>query len=338
MNIFNKLSRFSAITALCFLFALYSGPAEGQILKKLGNKIERSVERRVDNRINRGVEKGLDKVEDGVDKSAKEAVSSKENAKATPKKSTAASGKLVPASFEDASPYSESAAKKATASNGMVLVGADCGSFAWFKKGAMLEYEIKMQGEKDIISKMEVTALRREGNKTIATIAASGYEELGSEDIELDYVCSGNQLYFDLSNLLQTQMEKAGAQGHDVHVSFEGGLTSIPKNLYPGLALEDAVFTMTASSSGMNMEMTSYLLERKVEKREKITTPAGTFDCVKITGTRSMKMNMMGKDRVVGKPGVEEMWFAPKVGIVKSVSKDHKGKVQSEQQLIKYKL
>lgn len=313
---------------LCMAIFFNTG-AEAQIFKKIGEKIEKSVERRVDRKIDKGVEKGLDKVEDGVDQSVKDAASDK------PKQNKTKDKPQMITTVDDA-PYSAAAAEKAKSHDGLILVSADCGSYAWFKKGAKLQYEVTSTASKEnYMSSMEVQDVRHEGRKTIASILSSDQE---GNAIEMDFICTGNQLYFDLTGMLKSQLEKQGQSGANVDVSFDGGLMSIPKNIYPGQQLDDAVFTMNMTSSGINMGVTSYLKERKVVGRESLTTPAGTFNCIKISGVRTMTMTMMGKDRVVGKPVTEHMYFAPSIGMIKTTSENHKGQVEYEQTLTKYEL
>lgn len=320
---------------LLAFFMLSQSAAEGQIMKKIGKKVERSVQQRVDRKIDRGIDKGLDKVEKGVDDGVKEATT----AKPKEEKAVEANQEIkneAPQTPVDGAPYSIEEAEKAKSNNGLVLVSANCNDFAWFKKGAVLEFEVKVSGEKKSQnSKIEVKDVRTEGNKTIADITAS--DDSGHE-IQMNYLCSGNQLYFDLSDMLRSALEKQGQKGADMDITFDGGLLSVPKNIYPGQQLEDAVFTMNMSSQGMNIAITSYLQERSVAGTETVATPAGSFRCIKITGVRSMEMKMLGSKRKMGEPVIEEMYFAPGIGVVKSVSKTKKGKIEYEQQLIKYSL
>lgn len=298
---------------------------EAQILKKIGQKVERSIDRRVENKINKGVEKGLDKVEDGMDQAAKDAVTSDSK-----DKSAKDSGKAG----VDSKPFEPVSADEAETKGGLVLAGSNCNDYAWFKSGAILEYEFKSADgakEDNFKSRMEVKSVKQDGDKTIANINHSGVTE---EEIELNFVCSGNQLYFDLSGMMKSQMSKMGQSAPNMEFTVDGGMMAIPKNVFPGMKLDDFEFNMTGSGSGINMNLNVITTDRVVEKREQVVTPAGTFDCIKITGTRAAKTKMLGVERAAGKPMIEEMWFAPKVGLVKTVSKTSKGKIDSEQELV----
>lgn len=72
-------------------------------------------------------------------------------------------------------------------------------------------------------------------------------------------------------------------------------------------------------SKGMQQYITLDDINRKVEGKEKITTPAGTWDCFKITNNTKLKIKTMG----IGVPMNMDVtkWFAPSFGMVKTKSK-----------------
>lgn len=95
---------------------------------------------------------------------------------------------------------------------------------------------------------------------------------------------------------------------------------------------------MTIQMGENSMTMTStdmYLKNRKVEKKEDITTPAGTFACYKITYDMDMDMKVMGINRKMNSTGAE--WVAEGVGIVKTATYDKKGEIESYTLLTNYK-
>lgn len=47
-------------------------------------------------------------------------------------------------------------------------------------------------------------------------------------------------------------------------------------------------------NKGMKQTLTLDVINRKVEGKEKITTPAGSWDCYKITNSTKMKIKVMG--------------------------------------------
>jgi hypothetical protein len=89
--------------------------------------------------------------------------------------------------------------------------------------------------------------------------------------------------------------------------------------------LDEAAFEIRSKQNGKDfMTMKSQIKNRKVGGIEKITTPAGTWDCVKLLETRAVTMSMMGKQMPPKEIKTTE-WFAPGAGLVKTDSYDDKG-------------
>ena len=86
-----------------------------------------------------------------------------------------------------------------------------------------------------------------------------------------------------------------------------------------GDQLKDGNLNMTLNNSGMVQTLIYNVTERKVEGKESITTPAGTWDCFKITFKGKMNLKMIiGVN--LNMDGTE--WYAPGFGIVKTQSKN----------------
>ncbi|MDZ7608088.1 MAG: hypothetical protein U5K79_21485 [Cyclobacteriaceae bacterium] len=79
----------------------------------------------------------------------------------------------------------------------------------------------------------------------------------------------------------------------DMEVEIVSDELQIPANLSVGQTLPDATFAIKTKNSPMPMNMTFNMINRKVEGEESVTTPAGTFDCMKITYDVQSKMMMM---------------------------------------------
>ncbi|MCB0580266.1 MAG: hypothetical protein KDD10_13265, partial [Phaeodactylibacter sp.] len=67
----------------------------------------------------------------------------------------------------------------------------------------------------------------------------------------------------------------------------------------------------------------------KVEAFEAVTTPAGTFECVKITEDVDSKMAF------VNTTGKNKSWYAKNIGLVRQEVFDEKGKLLVRQELVK---
>src|SRR5690606_9846727 len=213
--------------------------------------------------------------------------------------------------------------------------------------GAMMEFESKDgDGENVHQSKMVVSKIYSEGDVTVADVKSS--DNMGNE-FTMQYKCADDKLYMDFAAAIEEAMKKSGQDGassediqkvrENTEMNFSDGFMSFPKNMYPGQTLDDVTFSLkTSTSPNLSMEVVSTLLDRKVEKKEQVTTPAGTFDCLKISGKRSTSMKIMGMNKNMGDPSVDYLWFAPGIGVIKQESYNGKGKLESSTQLKAYKL
>ena len=328
---------------MIFVFAgMFTTESNAQILKKLGKKVEQQVERRAERKVDKTIDKTFDKVEDGLDKSIKEGAKKDENiARATGKDSSKTVNFLT-----DNEPYSLEEAKTVKMKDGLVMVSANCDDYIWFKQGATMTYKTTSgSGKKQevINSKMVVKSVSNEQGKKVSVINISS-EEVENFDMDIKYLCSGNNLYVDMGAAMKQAMAKAGQDNpqataitNDIEMGFGEGFMDIPKNMYPGQKLKDVNFTMKSNASGMEMVITTNLTDRKVGAKEKVVTPAGTFESMPVTGVRKSTMKVMGMNRNMGKPTTETIWYSPGIGMVKTETYDAKGNLESSQILTEFK-
>jgi hypothetical protein len=129
--------------------------------------------------------------------------------------------------------------------------------------------------------------------------------------------CEKGDFTVDMKNLMGASM---GAY-KDMQIDVTGDKLKLPKNPAAGDMLNGGTMVVKISSPGspVGMTMTTNISNRKVDALEKLTTPAGTFDCVKISYDMDTKMMFSIKSHVVE-------YYAKNVGMVKSESFDKKGK------------
>lgn len=109
------------------------------------------------------------------------------------------------------------------------------------------------------------------------------------------------------------------------NISAKGSLEyEIDPKAAPDTKLPKSTLRLNA---GM-MTMNANLWNGKIVGQESVTVPAGTYDCIKV----SYSMVMSGPNGN-NKQNITD-WFAPGVGIVKSVETDKKGNVISEDVLL----
>ena len=109
----------------------------------------------------------------------------------------------------------------------------------------------------------------------------------------------------------QQQME----QFKNMEMKAESNYLEYPANMKEGDQLKDANFTMTAQNGPVPYNMDMKISERKVLGKESVTTPAGTWECFKISSKSKINMKM-GINIPMNFETTE--WYAPGFGIVKS--------------------
>lgn len=104
-----------------------------------------------------------------------------------------------------------------------------------------------------------------------------------------------------------------------------------PSGMTVGQQLKDASIQLSLDGP-VPVNMVSNISNRKVESRESVTTPAGTFDCYKIS------YDLFSKVSIVKTEGRVVEWYAPGVGLVRSESYNKKDKLLGFNELTGLKL
>lgn len=146
-----------------------------------------------------------------------------------------------------------------------------------------------------------------------AKVSSKVYNEKGKElsGGEGTYKCDGTNFSFDMKAMLPGDQAKA-MNMKDMEIKTNNASLNYPSNMTVGTMLPDNEFTADTYSGTMKlMGMSFKVTNRKVEGKESINTPAGTFDCFKITSNQDVKaifnFNMQMTE-----------WFSPNVGVIKT--------------------
>lgn len=319
------------ILLVIFSIFLFSN-VEAQILKKITKKIEEKLEQRAENKADRSVDKILDKADQKTDSVVDDMLTADKKPKAD-KKSKTSTTKSVLMPMPEARP-----------DQSMKIMGDRCSDFYWFTEGAKLTYEVKQPNGKVIEkTKMEINSVKTENGIKSADIKASS---LNNQEIEMKYMCTDDKFYIDFSATMKDILKKMGKDNesnemfqnvmNNTEIDLSEGYMAIPKSLYPGMILDEVKFSLkTSLGSGMEMVVQSNLVDRFVTKREKITTPAGSFDCMVIVGTSKTTMSIMGRNQNMP-DRFDAIWIAPGYGMVKQESYSDKLKLESTLELIEF--
>lgn len=210
------------------------------------------------------------------------------------------------------------------------LQAQDCAAYFPFKKGVSMEYTSYDDKDKVLSSQSQkVTIIDDMGaDGLVAQINMILYDKKGKESMNGDYkvTCKDNTLFMDVT----TAMPQLTEAFSSMEVTMTGNELQIPSKLTVGQTLPDANMEIQAASGGLNlMKMRIDVVDRKVEAKETVTTPAGTYDCYKISQNTNTKM-------LVGKSFKTVNWYAENVGLVRTENYDKKGKLESYMVLTKF--
>jgi hypothetical protein len=203
----------------------------------------------------------------------------------------------------------------------------DCNGYFAYKAGTKMD--ITLYDKKDKVS----AVLKYEVKKNTPTATGADFlfynEHLDGKGkllTKADYevMCKNGQVFCDVRNIFASFASISA----NAEVDITGDKLVYPHTLKTGQVLPDAEMNLKSSMNGipiLNVDMK--ITNRKVEGFETVETPAGRFECVKISYDNDIKMTLMKRQ------GRTTEYLAKGVGIVKSESFDAKGKKTNSQLL-----
>lgn len=199
-----------------------------------------------------------------------------------------------------------------------------CDGYYLVEKGVTLEYKDYNAKDKFLGSQQStITDLAEVDGVLNATIHSVSKDEKDKVTTEGDFkfTCKDGEINIDMKSMLDQQMTEGFK---DMEMSIDQSNLTYPSKFTVGQTLPDGTLTMKVSSSGMViMTMVMQVVDRKVEAFESVTTPAGTFECVKLSQTNKMDMGMM-------KTTTKSIdWFTLGLGSVRHESYDKNGALES---------
>ena len=200
----------------------------------------------------------------------------------------------------------------------------DCSNFYPLKEGT--KFQITSYDKKDKLQTvMDYTVKSFTGDA--ATMAYEMYDEKGEMLVtsEYDMTCTSDGISIDFKSLVAPGVFE---QYKDMEVDMTGTNLLLPNKLSAGQSLPDADMLMTVKIEPISMKLNARVFNRKVEGKETITTPAGTFDCYVITYDHESKFGIKIS-------GSAKQWLAEGVGLVSQADYDKKGRITSKSVLTK---
>jgi hypothetical protein len=128
-------------------------------------------------------------------------------------------------------------------------------------------------------------------------------------------------------------------QMKDMDISMEASFVEIPSDLSAGQSLPDGKIVIKMSQKGTSevfSTTTITITNRKVEGKQSVTTPAGTFDTWKISSTMKMETVLTMGMKMPGATVNSVEYYNKEAGTVKTEQLNKKGEVETYSLLTKY--
>lgn len=203
------------------------------------------------------------------------------------------------------------------------LFAQECENYFPTETGAtwtMTHYD----GKNNVQSTQKSTVVSSENKDggILTTISTTSYDDKEKQSYQNTFttLCKEGVFYMDMKTFMPPT---EGNDPNQAQMQMEAANMEIPSNLTVGQTLPDAWIKMFIQVEGMPpmAGQTIMITNRTVEGFESITTPAGTFECVKISWDTEMKMMFAVKSKTIA-------WYSLGVGTVKSETYDKKGKLE----------
>lgn len=215
---------------------------------------------------------------------------------------------------------------------GPIIAQNNCSKYYPLEEGSSFQYTLyNKKGKEDGTTDYSVTNVNNSGGQTSATFKMQYTDNKGKNNYnsEYDITCTGEGIKIDYMSILpshmMTQYEDMG-----VEMDITGTDIELPNDLSVGQQLNDANVACSLNMSGIKMNINVDMINRKVEAKESVTTPAGTFDCYLLTETSKSKT--MGANIEM----LSKMWLAEGVGMVKQEMYKKNGDLMSRSELTKF--
>ncbi|WP_346883024.1 hypothetical protein [uncultured Algibacter sp.] len=212
----------------------------------------------------------------------------------------------------------------------MNTIAQNCDDVLFMKKDAKLTYtDYNKKGKKLGETLHETISITQTGEIYTALIKATRIDDKNKETFTTNFKteCNGGLFKVDMMRFFNYD-KISEKQQNNLELDITGDVLEFPTNNNAGDLLNDGHITLKLNNQGFTLVTMSFdIKNRKIVGEENITTPAGTFNCQKITFDFESKFGIL---KIKGR-GVE--WYYDNVVVVKSESYNKKGKLTNYHQL-----
>jgi len=198
----------------------------------------------------------------------------------------------------------------------------DCTSFFPQEEGTELLLKSYNKRDKlESIVRQTLVAKKSEGGAMAYEVHQETSDDKDELLMENDYVfrCEDGRFIIDMKTVMPDEQLQA-YEGMEMDIETES--IDIPANAAPGEELKDGYISIkvqTGSPVTINMKVS--IENRKIEAVEKVTTPAGTFECLKIS------QKLISDVGFVSVSTNNVIWYAENIGTVRSETYKDNGKL-----------
>ncbi len=187
-------------------------------------------------------------------------------------------------------------------------------------------WEISQYDKKDKVFQRveyEVIEVKKNSSSTTYIVEAKSYDKKDelTQTLSFESTCKNDGFVFDMQQIAGMVTTPINAsENEDMKVEVEGTTLEFPTmNTPSGTKLKDGSITFKYITDAITTKTTISIFNRILDKVEKKETPAGTFDCIKITAdittTFGFKIEMSSNE-----------WYADGIGLVFSETFNKSGK------------
>lgn len=203
---------------------------------------------------------------------------------------------------------------------GLPAQAQNCKNYLLLQNNKRVEMTVyNRKGKEDGKQVWLVSNAKTVGKTTTATLNAEFFNSKGKSitKSESQIQCNGGALQMSMKLMMSEaqlrQMDNATAKA-------KGEFLDYPVNVKEGDNLPDGNMQIDYTmQGGMAASIEITITNRQVGSKESITSPAGTWECFKITSNQKILSKVAGMGIPI-KMDVTE-WYAPGVGVIKTESK-----------------
>jgi hypothetical protein len=229
------------------------------------------------------------------------------------------------------------------------LFAQDCSHYLYLQNNKTIEmtgYNKKNEVASKSVSK--ISDVKTSGGVTSANAATELYDKNGKliGTSNTNYSCNGGvismQMHINTNQHAKHPGDTVSGADMNIHVSHDGdGSEQYPSDMKVGDHLKDYTSQIMVGNGAI---ATVKVTDRKVLAKESVTTPAGTWDCFKISYKSSVSTELGGSNTSTNKDTTDKVasflnklklrmpnvnneatiWFAPDFGMVKMETKNNR--------------